>query len=165
MNNPRYHHLREQSWRRKLTGAEAAELHRLLASDPDTQAQWQTETALNAALDTLPNAPVPSNFTARVLQEVDRQNRGSARRGKANWRGWLRLLLPRAAVAAALVGLSVVSVQQYQSAAKRAELARSVAAVSDVQSLPGPDILADFEVIRRLSPATAADEELLALLQ
>jgi anti-sigma factor RsiW len=164
MNNPRYHHLREQSWRRKLTDAEAAEVHRLLAADPDAQAQWQTEAALNAALDRLPNTPVPSNFTARVLQEVERQHRRSARRGKANWRGWLRLLLPRTAVVAAIVGLSIVSVQQYRSA-KRAELARSVAAVSDVQSLPGPDILADFEVIRRLSPATAADEELLALLQ
>jgi hypothetical protein len=47
---------------------------------------------------------------------------------------------------------------------QRAQLAQSVAAVSSVASLPGPDILQDFDVINQMNHA-AADKELLALMQ
>ena len=65
--------LRESSWRRKLTEAEQAELRAYLAAHPDARADWEMESALNAALTRLPDAPVPSNFTARVLQAVERE--------------------------------------------------------------------------------------------
>jgi hypothetical protein len=48
---------------------------------------------------------------------------------------------------------------------ERKEYAQSIATVSDVSSLPSPEILQNFEAIRRLAPAPAPDEQLLTLLQ
>ncbi len=79
-NDPTYNRLRELSWRRKLTGAEEAELRAWLAAHPDAQADWEAEAGLNAALGRLPDAPVPSNFTARVLQAVEREAAAELRR-------------------------------------------------------------------------------------
>jgi hypothetical protein len=45
------------------------------------------------------------------------------------------------------------------------QLAKSVAAISEVSSLPGPEILKDFDAIRQLTPTPPPDTELLALLQ
>src|SRR5947207_1198597 len=70
-NDPRYHHLRELSWRRQLTGAEEAELRAWLAAQPEAQAGWEAEAELNEALGRLADAPVSTNFTTRVLQAVE----------------------------------------------------------------------------------------------
>ena len=58
--------LREILWRRPLTAAEAAELRAWLAAHPDAAADWATEQQLSRAVRRLADAPVPSNFTARV---------------------------------------------------------------------------------------------------
>ena len=69
--------LRELVWRRKLTEAE----HAGLRAQPETQADLELESRLTEALARLPDAPVPSNFTARVLQAVEREEvRGPDRR-------------------------------------------------------------------------------------
>ena len=49
--------------------------------------------------------------------------------------------------------------------AQRKNLVESVAVVSAVSSLPGPDILKDFDAIRASNPNPTADEQLLAALQ
>jgi hypothetical protein len=77
-----------------------------------------------------------------------------------HWR-WL----PRAAVAAVVLGAGLISYQQVASATRRAEYGRSVAAVSGLSSLPGPEVLKDFDAIRVSRPTPQADEELLAALQ
>lgn len=164
MNESLFNQLREQSWRRKLTDAEEVELRAYLAAHPEAQLDWQTETGLNALLGKLPDAPVPSNFTARVLSRLggmERETAGELLGSKWKW-SWHRLL-PRVAVAAVVIGMGLISFQRYETA-KRAEMVRSVVAVADVQSLPSPAILKDFEAIQ-LSSAPAADQGLLALFQ
>jgi hypothetical protein len=164
-NDPIYNHLREESWRRKLTNAEEAELRTWLATHPEARADWQAEAGLNAGLGRLPDAPVPSNFTARVLQAVEREAAAELRRPQGNWLTWLWLRwLPGAALAAMVVGVGLLSFHQVQSA-HRKKLVESVAAVSAVSSLPSPDILKDFDAIRALNPNPAPDEQLLVVLQ
>jgi hypothetical protein len=166
MNDPLHHPLREAGWRRKLTVAEAAELDAWLSAHPEQRADWEAETGLNQALNRLPDAPVPTNFTARVLDRIDaweRERLGSDRRGRG-WRWSWRSLMPRVALMMLLVGLGVFSYERHQ-ATQRARLARNVAAVSDMAALPDPEFLENFEDILRLGQTPSADGELLALLQ
>jgi anti-sigma factor RsiW len=164
MNDPRYHKLRETSWRRELTSAEETELRAWLAAHPEAQPDWEVEIRLNQALGRLPDAPLASNFTARVLAAVERENAAALREQQFGGRWAWRSLLPRLAFAAAVLGIGWFAYHESR-ATKRMELAQSVAVVADVRSLPGPEILRDFEAIRQLNPAPAPDKELLALLQ
>jgi anti-sigma factor RsiW len=148
-----------------LTAAEEARLAEWLETHPDDRADWELEQSLNGALDRLPDAPVSSNFTARLMQSVELEKRRTEREAQTSgwrlgnpWRWVLRGGLASAILAAGLLTVQQVQVQQRQ------QLVESVAAVSKV-SMPNPEILQDFEAIRALSPAPAADEELLALLQ
>jgi anti-sigma factor RsiW len=164
-NDPIYNHLRELSWRRGLTGAEEAELHAWLTTHPEARADWEAEAGLNAALGRLPDAPVPSNFTARVVQAAEREAAADRRGRKGNWWRWLRVRwAPKAAFAVMLVGVGLISYHQVQSV-QRKKLAQSVATVSAVSSLPGPEILRDFDAIRVSNPLPPPDEQLLAVLQ
>ena len=164
-NDPIYDRLRELSWRRKLTAAEEAELRTWLTTRPEAKADWDTEAQLNAALGRLPDVPVPSNFTARVLQSVEREAAAELRQGERKWQFWRRLRwLPKVAFAAIALGAGVLSYHQIQ-AARFAEYAHSVAAVSDVSSLPAPDVLKDFDAIRASDPTPAPDEQLLTALK
>jgi len=118
---------------------------------------------LDALLGALPDKPLPSNFTARVLQVVDHEA-GSA---VAPWWDMFRhplQLLPRAAmtVAALCVGLFGY---QHHALAERHAYERSVEAVTQVASLPSPEVLKDFNAIRHMSATPAADHDLLAMLQ
>ena len=164
-NDPIFNHLRELSWRRKLTGAEEAELRAWLAAHPEAQADWEAEAGLSAALGRLSNVPVPSNFTARVLQAAGREAAAELRRGERTGPFWRRLRwLPKVAFAAIVLGTGLVSYRQFR-AVRFAEYAHSVAAVSDVSSLPSPEILKDFDAIRASNANPLPDENLLAVLQ
>ena len=158
MNDPAYNKLREISWRRKLTTAETAELRAWLAEHPEAHADWALDAALTENLARMPDAPVATNFTARVLQEVQRDS-AAAHRGGRKW-SW-RSFLPRAALATMALGLGVVYYEQHR-AAEREQFARSVAEFSGVAALPEPAVMQDFEVISRLSEP---DQNLLALLE
>jgi hypothetical protein len=160
-----YSRLRELSWRRPLTGPEEAELRAWLSAHPEAQADWQAEAGLNAGLSGLPDAPVPGNFTARVLQAVERETAAELRRRKGKWLTWLwRRWLLRVAFTTVVVGAGLVSYQQVE-AANRKKLAESVAVVGAVSSLPSPDILKDFDAIQALNPTPLPDEDLLLVLQ
>ena len=158
-HDPVSERLRELNWRRPLTDAELAELRAYLAGHPEAKADWDAEVELSALVNQLPNAPVPSNFTARVLQAIECEARAEtrAREPRAVW--WWRVFVPRTAAVLAVAGLGWFAYQQHR-AAQRAEFLHTLAT-----SMPGPETLQDFEVIRRLSPAAEADEELLALNQ
>jgi len=164
MNDPLYHNLRETGWRRKLTPAEETQLRAWLAAHPEAQPEWEDEIRLNEVLDRLPALPVASNFTARVLKAVERENAAPSHHPAAGWKRVWRAVLPKAALAAAALGIGLFTYHQAR-AAKRMELAQSVAAVAEVRSLPSPEILQDFEAIRQLNPTPPPDEELLALLK
>ena len=160
-NDPIYNRLRELKWRRELAGVEEAELRAWLQAHPEARTDWEAEAGLAAALDCLPDAPVPSNFTARVLQAVEREAAVEPRRSL----GWLRRRwLPRAAFATSVAMAGLVSYLLIQNA-ERKKLAESVATVANVSSLPGPDILQDYDAIRASNPATTPDEQLLVLLK
>jgi hypothetical protein len=160
MNNPDYQRLRELAWRRKLTETERAEFR---AAAPEATAEAEAEAALSEALARLPDVPVPSNFTASVLQAVARETRQPTQR-RRNWAWAWRVLVPRSAVATVIVGAGLVGYQRYQFA-RRAAVGESMVTVTAVQSLPSPQILEDFDVIRKLDTTPPADRDLLALLQ
>ncbi len=164
-NDPIYNHLCELSWRRKLTDAEQAQLRAWLAAHAEAQTDWEAEAGLNAALSRLPDVPVPSNFTARAVQAAEREAAAELRRSGWKWAAWPRLRwLPRVALTASAVSAVLVSCLVVQDAQRR-RLGVSVAVVSTVSALPGPDILKDFDAIRASNPIVVADDTLLAVLQ
>ena len=122
----------------------------------------QLDARLDALLRALPDKPVATNFTARVLQEAERAN--AIRPARADTFFLKFRWLPRLAVAS-LALASCVLTYEVRTEAHRTQFARSVAAVTQVSSLPSPEALKDFEAIRRLSQTPPADRELLALLQ
>jgi negative regulator of sigma E activity len=109
----------------------------------------------------LADAPVSSNFTARVMQAVEREDLQAARMRGWRWR-W-RSLLPRAAVAAVMVAAAGFTFYQHEIDNRRFELAQNVALVTQAQPLPSVDALKNFDAIQRMSQPAHADEELLAL--
>ena len=158
-DEPLQNQLRELVWRRKLTDAEKAGLR----TQPEAQADLELESRLSRALARVPDAPVPSNFTARVLQAVEREEaRGARTRG---WSWYWRVLIPRAAVAVAVVGFAGLAYQHHQFD-KRAQLARDIALLAKAQPLPSVEALKNFDAIQRMSQTTVqSDDKLLALLQ
>lgn len=157
--------LREASWRRELSPAEASQLARWLETHPDEASAWEEEQALTRLLARLPDSPVPSNLTARVLDAVDRTE--AAPVASSSWLGWLGSLGwgPRLAGVALLVVAGYLGHHQFRSI-QRTELARNVSEVSELaRTVPSVEALADFQVVRNLSPSPAPDEELLAMLQ
>jgi anti-sigma factor RsiW len=154
--------LRETGWRRKLTETEQAELRAYLAAHPAARADWERESALNAALARLPDAPVPSNFTARVLQAAEREE---SRPRRWSWRWNWQTLVPRAAVAAVVITFSGLAVHHQVIYSQRTALARNMALATRGQPMPSLEALENFDAVRRLSQAQRADDELLVLMQ
>ncbi len=161
-DNELHSKLRESGWRLNLTEAEQAEWRAYLAANPDARVDWEMESALNAALTQLPDAPVPSNFTARVLQAVERE---AARPRAWNWRWNWHTLVPRVAFAAAVIAFTGLAFQHHEIYRQRIALARNVALVTGGQPMPSPEALENFDAIRRMSQPQHADDELLALMQ
>ena len=114
-------------------------------------------------LKRLPDAPVASNFTARLLAAIDLAEARPARRWHFNWNwpAWL----PRLTVTAAVVLFVGLTFHHYELTSRRTTLAQNVALVAEAQPLPSVDVLNNFEAIQRLGQPAHADEELLALLQ
>src|SRR5256885_6899122 len=110
MNIPDYQRLRELAWRRKLTPAELAEWR---AAHPEAAADAEAEAALSDALARLPDAPVPSNFTARVLQDLEREATRPAPRTR-DWFWFWRVFVPRAAAASLVVGASLFAFHRHR---------------------------------------------------
>ena len=161
-NNEPHSKLRESIWRWKLTESEQAELRAYLAANPDARADWEMESALNAALTQLPDASVPSNFTARVLQAVEHEEaRPRAWSRRWNWHA----LVPRVAFAAAGIAFAGLVFQHHEIYRQRIALAKNVALVTGGQPMPSPEVLENFDAIRRMSQPQHADDELLALMQ
>ena len=116
---------------------------------------------LRGLLARLPDAPVPSNFTARVLQTIDLEESRRSRPWHWNW----HVLLPRITVATAMLLFAGLTFHHYEQNAHRNLLARNVAMLTESQPLPSVEALKNFDVIQRMSQPAHADEELLALWQ
>ena len=160
MNQSEFDNLLQTAHERDLTDGELARLERWLAANPADQAEWE---ALDHLLATLPDTPVATNFTARVLDEVRRAETAHPPLGQA-W--WQRLLAPQfrpVQIAAAATLAMVIGGVGYQSHLNqsRAEMAAAVASIAEFP----PGFLADFEAIGAVAQADAIDEELWAALK
>lgn len=115
---------------------------------------------LRELLSRLPDAPVASNFTARVMQQIDLEESRRARKWNFifNWHAFL----PRVAVATVAILFAGLTIQQHELNARRAQVAQSVALVAGTP-MPSVDALKNFDAIRRMSQPAHADDELLAL--
>ena len=157
--------LRELMWRSSLTAAEEARVKQLLEAQLDAEFDLAEETRLNQLLNRVPDAPLASNFTARVMRAVELEDlqRSRVKRGWPAWRvgfGWVS----RLAMAGVVVATGLFTFQNHHSNTKRAEVAQSVANLSTVTALPA-DWLRDFDTIQHLGSASPVDDELLAALQ
>ncbi len=118
---------------------------------------------LRELLSRLPDAPVPSNFTARVMQAVELEESRRARKWNFifNWHAFL----PRAAVAAVAVVFAGVAFHHHEIYNRRAQMAEGISRALVVETpLPSIEALKNFDAIQRMSQPRA-DEELLALMQ
>lgn len=160
MNESEYNELRGAGWRRPLAPDEEARLQQHLAAHPDAQADWEEDLALNHLLAQTPDAPLSSNFTARVLHAVELDSAAAGRaREKAMARWWPRHWLPRAAFASLVASLGLLGYRQHELN-KRAELVRDAVEVSRLAAkLPNVELWQDFEAINRASLASLADDE------
>jgi anti-sigma factor RsiW len=157
--------IRELTWRKNLSPAQQKELESWLAAHPEKRESFALESQLTASLQKLPDAPVSSNFTARVLEQARLEQRSAGRKPFGGsfilrWR-WL----VQTATAIVLVAAIGITWKQLQSARTAGEMARTVSLVSEIPSLPSPELLRDFEAIQALGQAPPADMELLALLK
>lgn len=143
----------ESLWRRPLTDAERAAWR--------TQPDLAEEARLTESLAKIPDAPVASNFTARVLAAIELEEARAARKWSFHW-NW-HVLVPRVAVTAAILIFAGVSWQHYEANSQRTLLAKNVASVAVAQPLPSVDALQNFDTIQRMGQPARADDELLAL--
>jgi hypothetical protein len=123
----------------------------------------ELQNELREMLSCLPDAPVASNFTARVMRQIDLEESRRARKWDFifNW----HTFLPRAAVAAVAILFAELTLQHHELNVQRAALAKNVAFVAESQPPPSVDALKNFDAIQRMGQPAHADEELLALLQ
>jgi anti-sigma factor RsiW len=149
MNDTVYESLAAIARRRELTAAEASQVQAWLAAHPEARPGWEQDQRLSRLLRALPDAPLASNFTARVLQQVAK-TQSPAPRGIGF--SWLRLLWPMRhawrAGAVALAGLVLFGVE-YRRTATRAEL-RGALAKMPVAGLADVELWRDFDSIRNL---------------
>jgi len=146
---------REALWRKCLSPAELG----TLKGSPELE----VEARLTASLLKIPDAQVPSNFTACVLAAVDLEEIQTSR--SRDWTLNWRQLWPRFAVAAAVLIFAGVSIQRYESHAHRITLAKNVVRLASSQPLPSIEVLENLDAIQRMNLPARADGELLAALQ
>ena len=156
--------MRELSWRRKLSAVEQAELRAWLEEHPEAAAQWSEEAALNALVERLPDAPLPTNFTSRVMEEIEREAVAAERQHAQTPHWWQRVLLPRLAFGAVLLAAGLF-VYQRQATLQHERATAPLSALSGTKDLLSVEVLEDFDPIAQLGPRIEPDTELLSLMQ
>jgi hypothetical protein len=156
--SPEPNESKETLWRGKPSGTARADL----ASQPELL----FEARLTEALSRLPDALVPSNFTARVLDALERDEAQAGRAAtRRDWRLLWRSFLPRFAVTTAVALFVILGFERHEAGVQRAEIAKSLSAVAAAPAVPSVDALNNFDAIQRMSQPVHADTDLLAALQ
>jgi hypothetical protein len=122
---------------------------------PDAQRQ------MRGLLTRLPDVPVASNFTARVMQTIELDAMRESR-----WRlfGWhWRAIIPRTAAATVIVGLASFTIYQHEIYVQQVALAKSTREMVASQPMPSVEALKNFDAIQRMGQTAHPDNELLAL--
>jgi len=99
-----------------------------------------------------------------MWQTIQRDDAARVRGPVSRLTWWWRAFVPRFAVATVVVGAGLL-VYRHNEAVQQVELVKNFLAVAEATSLADPKVIEDFEVICQLSPPTAADEELLKLME
>ncbi|HEX3626767.1 MAG TPA: hypothetical protein VH280_15250 [Verrucomicrobiae bacterium] len=115
---------------------------------------------LRELLSRLPDAPVASNFTERVLQAIEAEEMRRFRRGLMGW-NW-RVFFPRITVTAAAAGIVAVAFHQHELTVQSQRIGQDVYVVAS-QPMPGVEALKNFDAIQRMGQSARPDEDLLAL--
>jgi anti-sigma factor RsiW len=169
MNDADKHLLVARALKGGLRTEEQRDFERRLQSDLALRQYWESERALDRAFNSLPDAPVASNFTNLVLQEAARATGPARARKKSS----IRWMFARFAAGLAAVTLLSLGVLQQRQNAHRLEVAETVNALHHtamaVSSTEAADteIFQNFDTIQQLSlPAESEmDLELLLALQ
>jgi hypothetical protein len=125
-------------------------------NDPFQDVQKQ----MRGLLTRLPDVPVASNFTTRVMQAIDMEEMSQSRWRFFGWR-W-RVVIPRTAAATVIVGLAGFTFYQHEIYVQQVALARGAALVAS-QQMPSMEALKNFDAIQRMGQTAHPDSELLAL--
>ncbi len=134
-----------------------------MGAEADLELEIKLETRLTEGLKQIPDAPVASNFTARVLAAMDREE--AARPASRAWAWNWRVLLPRAVATAAILVFTGTVWERYEVRSQHSLLVKNIAQVTYSKQVPSLDAIYNFDAIQRMSQPVAADKELLALLQ
>jgi hypothetical protein len=166
MPNSDSQELIELAWRRRLMPDEQARLRQYLAAHPQARSQWECQAALTRGLNRLPPAPVSSNFTALVLQAVQRTPVRPAWHRHLVLASWLPAgWVPRLALGATMVCLSLLTIREYQTIQRQQRMTRDLASVGQLATLQPVDWLQNFHTIENLSRVQVADDTLLEVLK
>jgi anti-sigma factor RsiW len=164
MSLPDDNRLAEALRRGQLTPAEQAEADAFLARHPEVRAEWEEELNLSNLLHQVPDVPVSSNFTARVMDACRRSAASHAEIGFLSG-NWFSRWFPRLAACTAAAGLAFLSYHQHQLAERR-DLAKSLVEVARLPGGASIELLQNFEAIQRLNHVPVeVDRELIAALQ
>jgi anti-sigma factor RsiW len=163
MNDTLFEELLALRHKRPLTPDEQARLDGWLAAHPADRDRWAEEGALSRALHRLPQSNIPSNFMARVWQDIEAAER-EEERTRPSWPNWFRRPSLAQQFALAVLVLAAVLVFQGRRARTPTQVARSIEQVATLARVPSVELLKDFEAIRRLNQPSA-DLELLAAFE
>jgi anti-sigma factor RsiW len=163
MSDVRKDEIARLSMRRELTPDEESRLELYFAANPGARAEWEEERALGRALQSLPDAPLSSNFTSRVLQEVELEQAREERQEQSAG-SWFSRFFPKLGWATT-VALVAALFLQYRSINEERTINDRARALAGLSTAPAPELLQDFEVIERLRwAAVPSDDELLTAL-
>jgi negative regulator of sigma E activity len=165
MNDVRKEELIRLSMQRELTTEEQSQLESWLAENAEMRGHWEEERALSRAIHSLPDVPVSSNFTSRVLQAIEAEEADETRK-KDSGRHWFRLLLPRVGWGAAVALAVALGFYEWRSTKQKQLEGALVSLPIDFAKMPAPDVLADFDAINQLRQVSmTTDDDLLKALQ
>lgn len=170
MNDVRKDELTKLSMRHELSPEEQSRLEAHFAAHPEFRHAWEEERALSRAIQSLPDVPVSSNFTAQVMLALDAESRSVTRRSLRS-RLWVPRLWPRLGLSALALGIVVLGGQKWYETNRQERYVRDVSfAASDLAAMPNAELLLrDFDAIRELGQlstvAASSDDELLRVLQ
>jgi anti-sigma factor RsiW len=175
MSDPIYDELIRLSLKRELTDDDRARIETSLAAHPELREQWEADFALGRLVNRPLDVRLSSNFTARVLEQLDLDERATVRTSRSRWREWLRRIEPRLGLGFACAAALAFGAHQYRvlqtarahDQIERVQLARELRVVSqEIASLPSPELFTDFNAINQLRQVSSvSDDELLKVLQ
>lgn len=149
MNPTAFEKLVAVASRRELTETERLELESMLRRYPELRPVWEQEEQLNRILRRLPAAPVSTNFTSQVLDQIH----SYARRRQSSWIAVLAntVFRPRLAwrFAAVLVVLALF-IGVYKRHDTSQNTLETCLAALPAESLAQVELWTDFDVIRHL---------------